>query len=136
MTEAAGGVGSAPQDPQVNPDPPEYDEEERPALQVTRRNLVVLGGFLLASLAALYFLLPQLAGLDDTWNRIGDGRPEWTAAALLFTFGMFGGLRRDVPRRVPARRRRASAGPRATRSRWPGSPRRACSPPGAPAGWC
>ena len=27
------------------------------------------------SLAALYFLLPQLAGLDDTWNRIEDGRP-------------------------------------------------------------
>jgi uncharacterized protein (TIRG00374 family) len=91
MTETAGGLGSAPQDPQVNPDASVYDEDERPALQVTRRNLVVLGGFLLASLAALYFLLPQLAGLDDTWNRIGDGRPEWTAAALLFTFGMFGG---------------------------------------------
>ena len=91
MTEATGGAGSAAQDPQVNPDPPADDVEERPALQVTRRNIVVLGGFLLASLAALYFLLPQLAGLDDTWNRIGDGRPAWTAAALLLTFGMFGG---------------------------------------------
>jgi uncharacterized protein (TIRG00374 family) len=91
MNEATGGVGSAAQDPQVNPDPPVDDVEERPALQVTRRNVVALGGFLLASLAALYFLLPQLTGLDDTWNRIGDGRPEWTAAALLLTFGMFGG---------------------------------------------
>jgi uncharacterized protein (TIRG00374 family) len=75
----------------VNPDPPETDEEERPALQVTRRNIIALGGFLLASLAALYFLLPQIAGLDDTWNRIGDGRPEWISAAFVFTLCMFGG---------------------------------------------
>ena len=79
--------------PQVNPDPPEEDDdhEERPALTVTRRNLIVLAGFLVASLAALYFLVPQLAGLDDTWSRISDGRPVWIAAALLFTVGMFGG---------------------------------------------
>jgi len=74
----------------VSPEPAE-DEEERPALQVNPRNLVALGGFLLASLAALYFLLPQIAGLDDTWNRINEGRPLWTFAALLLTFGMFGG---------------------------------------------
>ena len=42
-----------------------------------RATLVALAGFLLPSLAALYFLLPQLAGLDDTWNRIEDGRPAW-----------------------------------------------------------
>src|SRR5918993_5144894 len=74
----------------VAPEPRE-DDDERPALQLTRRNLVGLGGFLLASLAGLYFLLPQIAGLDETWNRIGDGRPEWIAAALLFTVGMFAG---------------------------------------------
>ena len=45
----------------------------------------------MASVAALYFLLPQLAGLDDTWNRINDGRPVWTIAALLLTVGMFVG---------------------------------------------
>ena len=61
---------------QVNPEPPEDDEdhEDSPALIVTRRNLIALAGFLLASLAALYFLLPQLAGLDDTWNA-DRGRP-------------------------------------------------------------
>jgi uncharacterized protein (TIRG00374 family) len=74
----------------VNPEPPE-DDDERPALAVSRRNLVALGGFLLVSLAALYFLLPQLAGLDDTWERIETGRPVWTAAALFLTVGMFGG---------------------------------------------
>jgi len=84
MTDGPGRVD-------VNPEPPQDEVDERPALQVTTRNLVALGGFLLAALAALYFLLPQLAGLDDTWNRISDGRPEWTVAALLLTFGMFGG---------------------------------------------
>jgi uncharacterized protein (TIRG00374 family) len=88
MTEATRRTGS---DPQVNPVAPEVDEDERPALRVTRRNIVVLCGFLFASLAALYFLLPQIAGLDDTWNRINEGRPEWIAAALVFTIGMFAG---------------------------------------------
>jgi uncharacterized protein (TIRG00374 family) len=79
--------------PQVDPEPPEDDEEheERPALVITTRNLVVLAAFLLTSLAALYLLLPQLAGLEDTWRRIEDGRPAWTIAALLLTFGMFAG---------------------------------------------
>jgi uncharacterized membrane protein YbhN (UPF0104 family) len=51
----------------------------------------VLAGFLVASLAALYYLLPQVAGLDDTWHRIENGSPYWMFLALLFTAGMFGG---------------------------------------------
>jgi len=90
MSDATGHVGSPPQRPEENPVPAD-DDDERPALQVTRRNIVALVAFLLLSMAALYFLLPQLAGLDDTWNRISDGRPVWTIAALLLTFGMFGG---------------------------------------------
>ena len=46
------------------------------------RNLLVLGGFIAASLAALYYLLPQLAGLKDTWHRIEDGSPYWMFLAL------------------------------------------------------
>ena len=84
MTESAAPVQ------QANPEPRE-DDDERPALQITRRSIVTLAAFLLASIAALYFLLPQFAGLDDTWARIGDGRPVWIIAALLFTVGMFGG---------------------------------------------
>jgi uncharacterized protein (TIRG00374 family) len=78
---------------QVDPEPPEDADfhEEQPALQLTRRNLLAVAAFLAASLAALYFLLPQLAGLDDTWSRIEGGRPQWIIAALLFTCGMFGG---------------------------------------------
>ena len=90
MTDAAGRMGA---DPLLSPKPADGDEshEERPALTITRRNLVGLAGFLVAALVALYFLLPQLAGLNDTWNRIEDGRPEWMAAALVMTLGMFGG---------------------------------------------
>jgi uncharacterized protein (TIRG00374 family) len=90
MTDAARRVG---RDAQVNPEPPEDDDEheDSPAIIVTRRNVITLAGFLFASLAALYFLVPQLAGLDDTWARIERGRPLWMLAALVFTFGMFGG---------------------------------------------
>jgi uncharacterized membrane protein YbhN (UPF0104 family) len=85
----------APQAPveSVNPEPPENaDEEAAPArLQVTGRNLLLICGFFAASLAALYYLLPQLAGLQDTWHRIEDGSPWWMLLALGFTFGMFVG---------------------------------------------
>jgi uncharacterized protein (TIRG00374 family) len=105
MTDASRRVG---RDAQVNPEPPEDDEQEDgPAIVPSRRNVVALAGFLLASLAALYFLLPQIAGLDDTWARIEDGRPAWTIAALLLTFGMFGGyvaMFRGVFVRAGARR--------------------------------
>ena len=73
-----------------NPEPPDADDE-RPALQLTKRSVVTLVAFLAASIAALYLLLPQLAGLDDTWKRIERGRPEWLISALFFTCGMFAG---------------------------------------------
>jgi uncharacterized protein (TIRG00374 family) len=77
----------------VDPRPPEEEEryEEQPALQLTPRNLLGLAAFLFLSLAALYFILPQLAGLDDTWSRIERGRPGWIAAALVLALGMFAG---------------------------------------------
>ena len=43
------------------------------------------------AIAALYFLLPQLAGLEDTWRRIEDGSPYWMLVAVLFGVGMFFG---------------------------------------------
>ena len=69
--------------------PPEQPEEH--GLEINRRSVLGLGVFLLLSIAALYFLLPQIAGLEDTWRRIEDGSPYWMVLALLFGFGMFGG---------------------------------------------
>ncbi len=88
MTDATAPVKS------VNPEPDDDDDgdEAAPArLQLTGRNLLVLGGFIAASIAAMYYLLPQLAGLEDTWHRIEDGSPYWMFLAFLFTLGMFGG---------------------------------------------
>jgi uncharacterized membrane protein YbhN (UPF0104 family) len=77
--------------PVDSPNLPVEEDDEEPRFQFTARNLLVLGGFLVAALAALYYLLPQLAGLEDTWHRIEDGSPNWMFAALVFTAGMFGG---------------------------------------------
>jgi uncharacterized membrane protein YbhN (UPF0104 family) len=60
-------------------------------LEINGRTLLTLAGFLLAALLALYFLVPKLAGLHDTWNRIRNGSPWWMALALAFTVGMFAG---------------------------------------------
>jgi uncharacterized protein (TIRG00374 family) len=73
--------------------PVEQDDEDEtgPRLEFTTRSVLTLVAFLLVSIAALYFLLPKLAGLQDTWHRIEDGSPYWMLAALVFTVGMFGG---------------------------------------------
>ena len=68
--------------------PPEDDER---GLEFSGRTVVTLCGFLAAMIAGLYFLLPQLAGLEDTWSRIEDGSPGWIVLAFVLTFGMFGG---------------------------------------------
>jgi uncharacterized membrane protein YbhN (UPF0104 family) len=60
-------------------------------LDVDRRSVVGLAAFLVVAIAALYFLLPQIAGLQDTWHRIENGSPWWIGVALLFGVGMFVG---------------------------------------------
>ena len=79
--------------PDLNPRTPEDDEEEAhpPRFDLSRRNLTAFALFLALAIGALYFLLPRLAGLEDTWHRIGEGSPFWIGIALLFTLGMFGG---------------------------------------------
>ena len=72
---------------------PEHDEHEEhpPRLEISARNLAAFLLFVVLALVALYFLLPQIAGLEETWHRLEDGNPVWLGLALLFTFGMFGG---------------------------------------------
>jgi uncharacterized protein (TIRG00374 family) len=76
-------------DPDLHED--EEGEEQPPRIEFSRRSLIGFGVFVALAIAALYFLLPQLAGLEETWHRIGDGSPFWLALAFLFTLGMFGG---------------------------------------------
>jgi hypothetical protein len=66
-------------------------DDEMPRLAVSRRNLLVLILFVVLAVTFLYFVLPQLAGLNETWRRIERGDPWWLAAALAFTVLSFGG---------------------------------------------
>ena len=66
-------------------------DEEMPRLRVTRRTVLLGVIFAVLALAFLYFVLPQLAGLDDTWRRIESGNPLWLALALVFTVASFAG---------------------------------------------
>lgn len=51
------------------------------------------GSLLLAvvALAALYVVVPRLAGLEHTWHRIRDGSPAWLAAGVAFEILSFAG---------------------------------------------
>jgi len=66
-------------------------DEEMPRVQVTRRAVVAGVVFVLMAVAFFYFVLPQLSGLEDTWNRIDEGNPWWLLLALGFSVLSFGG---------------------------------------------
>ncbi len=67
------------------------DDEAAPRIEFTGRKLAAFIAFVVLSLVALYLLLPNLAGLEDTWHRIEEGNPLWLLLALACTLGMFGG---------------------------------------------
>src|SRR3954468_8459668 len=60
------------------------DAEEMPQLGLTRRRALLFGVFVASALAFLYFVLPRLAGLSETWHRLNQGDPWWLAIALGF----------------------------------------------------
>jgi len=66
-------------------------DDDMPRVEVTARRAVLVTLFVILSLAALYLLLPQLAGLEETWNRINEGKPGWIFAALVFQVLSLGG---------------------------------------------
>jgi uncharacterized protein (TIRG00374 family) len=66
-------------------------EEEMPRVKLTRRHWIFFGLFVVSALAFLYYVLPQIAGLEETWDRIDDGDPYWLGLALVFQALSFGG---------------------------------------------
>jgi uncharacterized protein (TIRG00374 family) len=50
-----------------------------PNAPLNRRRLVVGVLFVVAALAGLYFLVPKLAGLNQTWGQLRHGDPLWLA---------------------------------------------------------
>jgi uncharacterized membrane protein YbhN (UPF0104 family) len=65
--------------------------EEMPRVHLTRQRAIGLGLFIASAVAFLYFVLPKLAGLRQTWDRIGHGSPGWLVAAALLEALSFGG---------------------------------------------
>jgi uncharacterized protein (TIRG00374 family) len=67
------------------------DDEEMPRVQMTRRRLALGIALIIGVVALLYYGLPRIAGLDETWRRIEEGNPWWLALALVFSILSFGG---------------------------------------------
>lgn len=84
MDEVRAQQPAAPVDDVNPPSREEDDDEAMPSVQRTRRNLVLFIVFVLSGIAFLYFVLPQIAGLDETWHRIENGDPWWLSVAFVF----------------------------------------------------
>jgi uncharacterized protein (TIRG00374 family) len=63
--------------------------EEMPRVRFTRRRLLASIVFVVSVAAFLYFVLPKLLGLKDTWNRIQHGNGWWLALAALLELCSF-----------------------------------------------
>lgn len=62
-----------------------------PTGPVTRRRITYAALFIIAALVGLYFLVPRLTGLNQTWGQLKRGNPLWLAVGagfeLLSIFG-------------------------------------------------
>jgi uncharacterized protein (TIRG00374 family) len=65
--------------------------EDMPRTRFTRPRLVAFAFFIVSALAFLYFVLPKLVGLKDTWNRMQQGNVWWLALAAVLEVGSFCG---------------------------------------------
>jgi uncharacterized protein (TIRG00374 family) len=62
-------------------EPAAAHHEAMPRSVFTRRRLLLSGVFVAACVAFLYFVLPKVLGLKDTWSRIQHGNAWWLAFA-------------------------------------------------------
>jgi uncharacterized protein (TIRG00374 family) len=80
---------------EVDPPEPEEDQDDldeaMPRVQLTRRTVLLFCLLGVSTVAFLYFVLPQLASLEEQGKDIGTGDPWWLAAALAFTVLSFAG---------------------------------------------
>jgi putative heme transporter len=73
--------------------------EEMPRVVFTRRGLLLSLIFVISTVAFLYFVLPKLLGLQETWNRIKQGNVWWLGLAIgleLCSFASYVALFRAV----------------------------------------
>jgi uncharacterized protein (TIRG00374 family) len=77
VTEAESGLASA-----ASSLPP-GDGQDMPRVRLTRGRLLAVLVFVVSIVAFLYFVLPKLLGLQETWNRIQHGDPWWFLLAAI-----------------------------------------------------
>lgn len=70
---------------------PKVEVEEMPRVHVTRHQAIVFGLFVASALAFLYFVLPKLAGLRTTFDKLDQARPLWLLAAAALELASFAG---------------------------------------------
>jgi uncharacterized protein (TIRG00374 family) len=61
-----------------------------PRVVFTRRRLLISVVFVISTVAFLYFVLPKLLGLQETWNRIQHGNGWWLALGVVLEVLSFG----------------------------------------------
>lgn len=83
---------TAPVDPSVagHEEHEEHDEGGH-GLEITRRKVLAFAAFFLLAIVGLYLLIPQITGMDETWSKLQDGRPEWLFAAFVLSVVSYGG---------------------------------------------
>lgn len=67
----------------------DQDRQQMPRMRLTRGRVVASLVFVVSTVLFLYFVLPQLLGLKETWNRLQHGNPWWFAVAFVFTILSF-----------------------------------------------
>jgi uncharacterized protein (TIRG00374 family) len=65
--------------------------DELPRIRLTRGRMLATALFVLSALAFLYFVLPKLLGLHETWNRIQHGNGWWLGLAAVLEVCSFAG---------------------------------------------
>jgi putative heme transporter len=65
------------------PETPDHHAEQMPKVRVTRAGVIGSVIFIVSIVAFLYFVLPKLVGLKDTWNRLQQGNVWWLALAFV-----------------------------------------------------
>ncbi len=53
--------------------------DDGPTVLITRTRFLVMSGLVIVALVGLYFLIPKVAGLKQTWGRLHRGDPLWLA---------------------------------------------------------
>src|SRR4051794_24039388 len=77
--------------PPHSPPPPSRDDEQAPRSTFTRRQVLLFVIFAAVAIGLLYGLLPKLAGLEDTWQRLKEGDVWWLALAFALEICSFCG---------------------------------------------